>query len=107
SGAHDISVGGLGVALARLGIASRVGAEIALPLEAAEWPTASLFGERGGRVLVSVAPESAVAVAGAAETAEVRALRLGTAGGSSLDLSIGETRLSVGLDRLLTAWSTA
>nr|MBA3688860.1 phosphoribosylformylglycinamidine synthase subunit PurL [Chloroflexota bacterium] len=53
TGAHDTSVGGLAVAIARLVIASGVGATIALPREAAAWPTASLFGERGGRVLVA------------------------------------------------------
>ena len=107
SGAHDTSVGGLGVALARLAIASGMGAEIALPGEADEWPTASLFGERGGRVLVSVAPASVAALSGAAEAAAVKAIRLGAAGGGSLDVSIGADRLSVGIDRLLAAWSTA
>ena len=51
SGAHDLSVGGLGVALARMAIASGRGAAVSLPRGAAEWPTAALFGERGGRVL--------------------------------------------------------
>jgi phosphoribosylformylglycinamidine synthase len=107
SGAHDTSVGGLGVALARLAVGSGVGADVALPPEAAEWPSASLFGERGGRVLVSVAPGSAGALAAAAEAATVPTLGLGTADGSSLKLAIGEVRLSIGLDRLLAAWSTA
>ncbi len=38
AGAHDASVGGLGIALARLAIASSLGATISLPLEASRLP---------------------------------------------------------------------
>ena len=107
TGAHDTSVGGLGVAVARLAIASGVGATITLPREAAEWPTASLFGERGGRVLVGLAPGSAGAVAAAAKAASVPALALGRAEGLSVSLAIGETVLNSGLAQLRAAWSTA
>ena len=66
AGAHDLSVGGLGVALARMAIASDGGAVVSLPRGAAEWPTAALFGERTGRVLVAVAADDAPRVADAA-----------------------------------------
>jgi len=105
TGAHDTSVGGLAVALARLAIASGVGAVIALPPVAESLPTAALFGERGGRVLVALAPRSAGAVAAEAEAAGVAAQRLGTADGASLNLAIGEVRISLGLDQLRAAWS--
>jgi phosphoribosylformylglycinamidine synthase II len=107
SGAHDTSVGGLAVAVARLAIASGVGATITLPREAAEWPTASLFGERGGRVLVALAPGSAGGVAGAAKAASVPALAVGRAEGPVVSIAIGQGRLSVELDQLRAAWSTA
>jgi phosphoribosylformylglycinamidine synthase II len=106
TGAHDTSIGGLGVALARLSIASGVGAVIAVPPVAESFPTAALFGERGGRVLVALAPRSAGAMAAAAEAGGVAAQRLGTAGGASLNLEIGEVRISLGLDQLRAAWST-
>ena len=105
TGAHDTSVGGLGVALARLSVASGVGALIALPPVAESLPTAALFGERGGRVLVALAPRSAGGVAAATEAAGVAAQRLGTADGASLNLAIGEVRISLGLDQLRAAWS--
>jgi len=106
TGAHDSSVGGLGVAIARMAIASGIGATIALPAEAASCPTASLFGERGGRVLVALPAESAGAVVAMAEAAGMPAQRLGTAHGLSLSLAIGDVRISLGVDRLRAAWST-
>jgi phosphoribosylformylglycinamidine synthase len=107
TGAHDISVGGLGVALARMAIASGVGATIRLPEEAESWPTASLFGERGGRVLVAAPRGSAAAMAAAAGAARVPAQRLGSAEGLGLNLAIDQARISLGLDQLQTAWRTA
>jgi phosphoribosylformylglycinamidine synthase len=99
SGAHDCSVGGLGVALARLAIASGVGATLELPPDARLFPTASLFGERGGRALVAVAPGSAGAVRDAAG-------RLGTAGGEALEIGLADARLRLPLEQLRAAWST-
>jgi phosphoribosylformylglycinamidine synthase len=107
TGAHDTSVGGLAVAVARLAIGSGVGATITLPREAAEWPTASLFGERGGRVLVALAPGSAGGVAAAAKAASVPALAIGRAEGRGVSIAIGQGRLSIELDQLREAWSTA
>jgi phosphoribosylformylglycinamidine synthase subunit PurL len=106
TGAHDLSVGGLGVALARLAIASGVGATIALPAEAAALPSASLFGERGGRALVAVAPPNAAALAAAARGRGVPAVRLGVASGDQLGLTVGSARLTIGLPQLEEAWNT-
>jgi phosphoribosylformylglycinamidine synthase II len=105
-GAHDTSVGGLAIALARLGIASGVGAAIQLPAEAASIPTAALFGERVGRALVAVTPASSPTVEAAAATAEVQAQRLGVAEGDTLGIGLGEHRLVLGLDQMHTAWTT-
>jgi phosphoribosylformylglycinamidine synthase len=101
AGLHDLSAGGLGVAAARLAIASGVGARIAVP-EAP--PTAVLFGECGGRVLAAVAPERAGAVATAARAAGVGALRLGSAGEDRLMFAVGEHRLEAGVADLAAAW---
>jgi phosphoribosylformylglycinamidine synthase len=105
-GAHDTSVGGLGVALARLAIASDRGATVSLPPEAAALPSASLFGESGGRVLVAVTPGSGAGLLGAADAQGVSAARLGVAGGDGLAIVVGEARLSVSLDQLRAAWTT-
>jgi phosphoribosylformylglycinamidine synthase len=106
AGAHDLSVGGLGVALARLALASGIGAAIQLPPDAADHPTAALCGERGGRVMVAVAPAMSEAVQRAADAAGVTAVRLGTAGGEALDVTLDGGGLRVSLDRLRAAWET-
>jgi phosphoribosylformylglycinamidine synthase II len=106
AGAHDVSVGGLGVALARLAIGSGLGAELILPAEADRLPTAALFGERGGRLIVAVRPELAAQVKAVAEASEVPAVRLGFAGGDLLQLTAGEAQITLRVDQLLAAWST-
>ena len=105
-GAHDLSVGGLAIALARLAIASAVGASVQLPTEARSMPSAAWFGERGGRVLVAVAPPSASAVAAAARATGVQALRLGVAGGETLRIASGDSGPTMSLDQLRDAWTT-
>jgi phosphoribosylformylglycinamidine synthase len=105
-GAHDLSVGGLGVALARLALASGVGATIVLPGEARAQPTASLFGERGGRALIAVSPDTVAEMRRTADVRGVPAVRLGVAGGDALDLAAGELPLSVTLVELEGAWTT-
>jgi phosphoribosylformylglycinamidine synthase len=107
TGAHDASVGGLGVALARLAIASGCGAQVELPPSAAERATAALFGERVGRVLVSVAPGRGSTLAEAAAAAGVPALRLGTAGGDELRIRLGAGAVTAAVDRLAATWETA
>ena len=98
--AHDLSVGGLGVALARLAIASGVGAVVAV---ADDRPTARWHGERAGRVLIS-APASAIA---AIETALARhavaGSRIGRIGGGELRVS-GASDVTWTLDELHEAW---
>jgi len=106
TGAHDLSVGGIAVALARMAIASGVGASIALPADAAGLPTASLFGERGGRALVAVNPAAAEQVRAAADADEVGAVKLGAVAGDVLRLSFGEGRLTLGLAQLAASWTT-
>ena len=105
-GAHDLSVGGLAVAVARLAIASSLGAAIELPPEAHAMPTAALFGERTGRALVAVRPEKRGDLVAAAEAATVFACQLGVAGGDRLLLAAGPVRLAWTLDALQAAWTT-
>ncbi|HEX2884737.1 MAG TPA: phosphoribosylformylglycinamidine synthase subunit PurL, partial [Candidatus Limnocylindria bacterium] len=63
--AHDASVGGLAVALARMAVAAGIGAQVVVPHDGL--PTAALFGERAGRVIVGVDPAHAGALAAACD----------------------------------------
>jgi phosphoribosylformylglycinamidine synthase len=102
-GAHDVSRGGLAVALARLAISSGSGATV--ELEAA-LPNAALFGERTGRVVVAVAADHVASLRAAAARADVAALRLGTAGGADLVIRIGDAELRTTVCALENAWET-
>jgi len=107
AGAHDLSVGGLGVALARMAIASDCGASIGLPDLAARWPSAALYGEAAGRALVSVAHDDAERLLTASAEADVPAIRLGEARGPDVSIGIGWLpRLRVALRQLSEAWET-
>jgi phosphoribosylformylglycinamidine synthase subunit PurL len=82
---HDISDGGLAVALAEMAMAGRIGATI--DAEAAPAPLHGfLFGEDQGRYVVTMRATEAAAILGAAAGAGVPAQRLGTTGGESLTL---------------------
>ena len=85
SAAHDVSEGGLAVALAELALHSGAGAEIELEPEALRW-----FGEGAGRAVIACSPERVDALEG------VPLRRLGTVGGERL--------LGVGLTQLRTAY---
>ena len=96
---HDLSDGGLGVALAEMAMAGDLGAEIdALP---AEVPShAALFGEDQARYLVTLPAAGADALLSEAKAAGVPALRLGTTGGAALTLPGGD---SISVDDLRQA----
>jgi phosphoribosylformylglycinamidine synthase len=104
--AHDASVGGVAVALARMAIAAGTGARCALPAPDGLW-TAAAFGERVGRVIVAVTPDRAPDLVDAAERHAVPAVRLGTVDGDDLDLEVGAHRVRVAVQRLTEAWRTA
>jgi phosphoribosylformylglycinamidine synthase len=101
SGAHDVSRGGLGVALARMAIASGSGARVTLPGAGA----AAIFGEAPGRVLLSVAQQRADDLRRL--VGDVPLLRLGEAGGGELRLAVAGVDLAIGLDALRAAWERA
>ena len=102
--AHDVSVGGLGVALARMAIASGSGADVAVD---AEWPTAALFGERPGRVIVGLDPVGVPQLGRALATAAIPGRRIGAAGGSWLTIVVAGGSVAVDVTALERAWRTA
>ena len=83
---HDVSHGGLAVALAEAALHSGIGAEVALPDDPRAW-----FGEGGGQAVLACAPEVVDRLGG------VPLRRLGVAGGERL--------LGHDLEALREAWS--
>jgi phosphoribosylformylglycinamidine synthase len=103
SACHDLSDGGLLVALAEMAMAGEVGATIAVP----PGPPAHafLFGEDQGRYLIATAePE---AVTRLAEAAGVPVRRLGTAGGDTLTVESAGAISTAELRRINEAWLPA
>jgi phosphoribosylformylglycinamidine synthase len=83
---HDVSAGGLAVALAEAAIHSGAGADLQLPDDPRAW-----FGEGGGQAVLACAPDVVARLGG------VPIRRLGVAGGDRL--------LGVALAELQEAWS--
>ena len=109
--AHDLSEGGLGMALAESCLASpasRLGARVRLP-EGSGRADGRLFGESASRILVSVPPASEGRLREAAERAGVGLAAIGAAAGSALrvDAPDGFPLLDVELSALQAAWCGA
>ncbi len=86
SSAHDVSDGGLGVALAECCIAGRIGCSVELPAGGGPDPVAKLFHEEPSRVLVSFAPEQRAKVQERCEALGVPFNLLGFVGGDTLEI---------------------
>ena len=81
--AHDLSDGGLAIALAEMAMAGDMGAEIAL--DDSDTPLhAQLFGEDQGRYLMAMAEDRIAAITDRATEAGVALARIGTTGGGRL-----------------------
>ncbi|MCD9624566.1 phosphoribosylformylglycinamidine synthase subunit PurL [Rhabdothermincola salaria] len=91
AGAHDVSGGGLGLALAEMAVRSGLGVNVARVADAAE-----LFSESPSRVVVCVAPDDVTTVLNVCEQAGVPTSRIGVAGGDRiavkglLDIALAE-----------------
>ena len=96
--AHDISDGGLAVALAESAIAGGIGCRVDIqqPLrERGCQPEEALFGEGPGGFLVS---------GERAALEEIGATLLGEVAGATIEIAAGDRSLSVGLDEAERAW---
>ena len=103
---HDVSDGGLAVALAECAMKSGLGAEIAF--DSPVRPSALLFGESTGRALVSFSPGSEAAVRAACDQSKVPLQVIGRAGGERLKIAIGgRTLIDESVSVLRDRWSTA
>ncbi len=103
SSCHDLSDGGLGVALAEATLERGLGARIDLPGVSA----AGLFAENQGRALVSVPTAELEALLEVAERRGVSALDLGEVGGEQLTVALDGDRLAAPVEALHEAWRTA
>jgi phosphoribosylformylglycinamidine synthase len=101
--AHDLSEGGLGIALAEACFAGTgLGAAISLPLAGAE-----LFAESQARALVACSPASIDAVLRAAEEEGVPAFEIGEVGGTALTIATDGEVVKAGVEALREIWETA
>jgi phosphoribosylformylglycinamidine synthase subunit PurL len=102
SAVHDISDGGLAVALAEMAMAGGIGASIAIP---PSLPTQGfLFGEDQARYVATATPESAGAILDAASRAGVACEIIGVTGGDTLTLGSGTAILLNELAQANEAW---
>ena len=91
SSAHDVSDGGLAVALAEIALACGSGLEATI--DPGEDAAATLFGECCGLVVVSCAPDDEARLAEACDAAEVPLEKIGSLGGAAIALRCGELAL--------------
>jgi phosphoribosylformylglycinamidine synthase len=100
---HDVSDGGLAVAVAEMAIAGGVGARVDLAVDGCT-PAEAWFGESASRVVCAVAPEQLAAFLSRAQGAGVPTTVLGTATGDRLVATGG---FDVPLDTAERAWCDA
>lgn len=100
--AHDLSEGGLAVALAECCIQGEIGASVELP---AEWQAAGpLFGELPGRALAALLPDRLEEATALLRQCGVDWLRLGTTGGERLKMG---DNLDAGVAEMRRRWEAA
>jgi phosphoribosylformylglycinamidine synthase len=97
AGIHDVSGGGLGVALAEMAAKSGIGVSVARVANAAE-----LFAEGPSRVVVCVDPESMGIVENICEQAGVPVSRIGVAGGDRFSV---KGLVDLPLSEVVDAWT--
>jgi phosphoribosylformylglycinamidine synthase len=92
--AHDVSDGGIAVALAECCTGERsMGAEVTVPVPHGQAVTAALFGEAPSRVIVSARPDAQSEIEKRAAAAGVPLTVLGRTGGTDLTLTAGAKHL--------------
>jgi len=105
--AHDLSEGGLAVALAECCIGGDTGCSVALSSGGLR-TDALLFGESQGRVIVSTRPEKQEPLLALAAEFGVPARLVGTVGGDAVVISIdGSDKLNLPVKKLAKKWRGA
>ena len=104
---HDLSAGGLGVALAEMAIKGDIGASVDLPsVSGDESLSASeiLFSESHARYLITVTEEASADILSILKEKGVPAAVIGTVGGDSLNISRAENRVEISVSELNNAY---
>jgi len=101
---HDLSDGGLLVALAEMAMAGRMGATLDRPDDKETPMSGWLFGEDQGRYLVSLPASKAAEILDRAKSAGVPAATVGRTGGTSLTLPDGEAISVAELSEVNEGW---
>ncbi|MGH9440748.1 MAG: phosphoribosylformylglycinamidine synthase subunit PurL [Thermoanaerobaculia bacterium] len=105
--AHDVSDGGIAVALCESAFREDRGARLALASGGIR-PSSILFGESTGRVLLSFSRENTSPVEALARAHDVPLTLAGSVGGGSIRIDLdGTTVLDAPLDTLKARWATA
>jgi len=97
---HDVSDGGVGVALAEMAMASGIGARIGTPDD----PAAAFFGEDQGRYIMTAKPDQVAAIESRAAEAGVLLARIGETGGGGLVLGQAGPLAVAALKETHEAW---
>jgi len=104
--AHDLSEGGLGVALAESCFGEGFGAQVAL--ESALRPDVLLFSESQSRILLSASQDQVAALLALAAQHGVPAEQIGTTGGDRLVISVNGTEaMNASIQEVKAAWKDA
>ncbi len=96
AGAHDVSAGGLAVALAEMAVRSGIGVQVARVADAAE-----LFSESPSRVVLCIRPDVLTTVERVLDHRGVPFARIGVAGADRISV---KGLLDVGLSEATAAW---
>jgi phosphoribosylformylglycinamidine synthase len=100
--AHDISDGGLGIALAEMALATKTGLQITI---ASDTPHVALFGEKPSRAVIAIEKAAYYAVKGEVEAVGLPVTELGVVSGDYLQVATKEKPLiNVSIDKLQKAY---
>jgi phosphoribosylformylglycinamidine synthase len=100
---HDLSEGGLAVALAEMALGGRLGAQVTLPASGLS-PHAALFAESNGRLIVEVYPDDAQALEMHFADQPLAYLGEVTAGPRLVIRSPNSLLIDLPVERLVAAW---
>ena len=105
SSAHDVSDGGLAIAIAECAMTSGLGADVRITGETR--PSALFFGESTGRAIVSFGPAQEDSIRSDASRFGVPFEPLGRVGGSRLRMAAGDAVIDENVSELTGLWKSA